>query len=104
MAVSEAPQVRSLSEQAEAAAAIGDCASAAEHLRKLAALQEADLGPRHPDLANTLNNLAVVAERAGDLETAEAAFRRACMITRIAFDAGHPSVATSARNLREFCE
>ena len=102
--MSEAPQARSLTELAEAAAAAGDCVSAARHLRNLAILQESELGPVHPDLANTLNNLAVVSERAGDLDAAEAAFRRACVITRTAFDADHPFVATSDRNLREFCE
>src|SRR5262245_28918002 len=104
MAASEAPQIRSLTELAEAAAAAGDYASAARHLHNLAALQEAQLGPAHPDLANTLNNLAVAAEQAGDLDTAEGAFRRASVITRAAFAAGHPSVTTSVRNLREFCE
>jgi hypothetical protein len=104
MAVGEALQIRSLTELAEAAAAVGDYASAARHLRDLASLQETELGPAHPDLANTLNNLAVAAEQAGDLDTAEGAFRRASVITRAAFDAGHPSVTTSARNLREFCE
>ena len=104
MAVSETPQLRTLTELAEAAAAVGDCAAAARHLQSLAALQEAELGPAHPDLANTLNNLAVVAERAGDFTTAEAAFRRAHVITRTRFDATHPSVTTTARNLREFCE
>jgi hypothetical protein len=104
MSLSEAPQARALTELAEAAAVGGDYASAARHLRNLAALQEAELGPAHPDLANTLNNLAVVSERAGELDAAEAAFRRACDIARAAFERDHPFVATSARNLREFCE
>jgi hypothetical protein len=104
MSLSDVPQAQSLTERAEAAAAVGDCVSAARHLRDLAALQEAELGPAHADLANTLNNLAVVSERAGDLDAAEAAFRRSCAITRAAFEADHPFVATSDRNLREFCE
>jgi len=78
--------------------------SAARHLRDLATWQESELGPTHPDLANTLNNLAVASERAGDLDAAEGAFRRACIITRTAIDADHSFVATSDRNLREFCE
>jgi hypothetical protein len=104
MSLSDAPQVRSLTELAEAAAAAGDCIAAARHLRNLADLQEGELGPAHPDLANTLNNLAVVSERAGDLDGAEAAFRRAEAIARIAFAPDHPFVTTSKRNLREFCE
>ncbi len=102
--MSEAPQARSLSELAEAAAAAGDFASAARHLQDLAAVQESELGPAHPDLANTLNNLGVASERAGELDRAEAAFRRASLITRTAFEADHPVVATADRNLREFCQ
>ena len=102
--MSEAPQARSLTELAEAAAAAGDFASAVRHLQDLAAVQEAELGPSHPDLANTLNNLGVASERAGELDRAEAAFRRASLIARTAFEADHPFVATAGRNLREFCQ
>jgi hypothetical protein len=101
--VSETPQAKSLTELAEAAAAAGDCVSAARHLRRLAALQEEELGASHPELANTLNNLAVVSERAGEIDAADAAFRRARAITREAFPPDHPFVATSERNLRDFC-
>jgi hypothetical protein len=40
-------------------------------MREVARIQEADLGPLHPDLANTLNNLAIVAEQTGQPEEAE---------------------------------
>ncbi len=40
-------------------------------------LQEASLGPLHPDLANTLNNLGVVCEITGNAADAERHFRRA---------------------------
>jgi hypothetical protein len=93
-----------LIEAAEHAAAGGDYASAALRLREAAAVQEGQLGPRHPDLAHTLNNLAVASERAGEMREAEAAYRRAYDLARAVLDPDHPFVATSEANLREFCE
>ena len=51
-------------------------ASAEDLLREAAALQEQTLGPDHPDLANTLNNLGVVCELADNPIDAEHYFRR----------------------------
>jgi hypothetical protein len=89
---------------AETAAAAGDFATAADQLREALAIQEATLGPRHPDLADTLNNLGVASERAQRLDDAEGFYRRALSVAMAAFDANHPFVATSRANLREFCE
>jgi len=91
-------------EAAEQAAAGGDYASAERHLRAAIAVQRATLGPRHPDLANTLNNLGVVCERAGNTVEAELSYRQAYAVARVALHPEHPFVVTSARNLREFCE
>ena len=68
---------RSVIEAAEQAAAAGDYASAERLLREAAGLQEASLGPLHPDVANTLNNLGVVCEITGKPDEAEQCFRRA---------------------------
>jgi hypothetical protein len=89
---------------AEQAAGSGDFVAAERHLRDAARLQEEALGPAHPDLANTLNNLGVVYERTGRTDEAEASYRRAYTIARETLAADHPFVATSAENLREFCE
>ena len=94
----------SLVEAAQQAAAAGDYPTAAHRLRDAAEWQERQLGPDHPDLVNTLNNLGVVLERSRRLEEAEGAYRRAHAIARKAFDATHPFVVTSAANLREFCD
>jgi hypothetical protein len=67
-------------------------------------LQEASLGPLHPDLANTLNNLGVVCEITNKHVDAEQYFRRAFSIATTALDPDHPFVATSGKNLRDFCE
>ena len=93
----------SVLESAEKAAASGDFASAERLLRDAARLQEASLGPLHPDLANTLNNLAVVCEMTEKPADAERYFRRAYDIATAALEPDHPFVATSRKNLEEFC-
>ena len=90
-------------EAAEQAAVADDLASADELLRGAARIQEAELGPLHPDLANTLNNLAVVAEKAGRLDDAETCYRRAVAIASASLPADHPMIAASRNNLEDFC-
>lgn len=100
----EPREPRSIIEAAEQSAAAGDYASAERLLREAAVLQEAGLGPLHPDLANTLNNLGVVCEINNNSLDAEACFRRAYAIATTALKPDHPFVATSRQNLRDFCE
>src|SRR5437762_2439748 len=88
---------------AEQAASAGDYASAEQLLREAALLQEASLGPLHPDLANTLNNLGVVCEITEKPADAEDCFRRACTIASTVLEPDHPFVATSRKNLEDFC-
>ncbi len=90
-------------DRAERAATAGDLASADELLTGAAKLQEKELGPHHPDLANTLNNLAIVAERAGRPAEAETLYRRAASIAAAAFPPDHPMVVASTQNLEDFC-
>lgn len=87
---------------AESAATAGNLASADELLRKAARIQEAELGPVHPELANTLNNLAIVAEKAGRPDEAETFYRRAASIAAAALPADHPMVVASRQNLEDF--
>jgi hypothetical protein len=100
----EARDPRSIVEDAEQAAAAGNYASAEDLLRQAAALQEQTLGPHHPDLANTLNNLGIVCEMTDNPIDAEHYFRRAYAIATATLAPDHPFVATSRRNLRDFCE
>jgi hypothetical protein len=95
---------RSIIEAAEQAAAAGNYASAEALLHEAALVQEAGLGPLHPDLAKTLNNLGVVCEITGNLIEAGRSFRRAFAIATTALGPDHPFVATSRKNLRDFCE
>jgi Protein of unknown function (DUF2914)/Tetratricopeptide repeat len=100
----EPREPRSIIEAAEQSAAAGNYASAETLLREAAALQEASLGPLHPDLANTLNNLGVVCEINDNPVDAELCFRRAYGIAMTALNPDHPFVATSRKNLQDFCD
>ena len=95
--------IQSVVEAAEQAARGGDYASAERLLTEVAGLQEASLGPLHPDLANTLNNLAIVCEITEKPADAERHFRRAYAIATAALPPDHPFVATSRKNLEDFC-
>jgi hypothetical protein len=99
----ESREARSIIEEAEQAAATGDYASAEGLLREAATLQEQTLGPQHPDLANTLNNLGVVCEMADNPIDAEHYFRRAYTVATATLAPDHPFVATSRKNLHDFC-
>ena len=99
----EPREARSIIENAVQAAAAGNYSSAEELLREAAALQEQTLGPHHPDLANTLNNLGVVCEKADNPIDAEHYFRRAYRIATATLASDHPFVVTSRKNLHDFC-
>jgi hypothetical protein len=101
-ATHEEPQ--SVVDAAQQAVAAGDHASAEQLLREAALLQEALLGPLHPDLANTLNNLGVVCEITDKPADAERCYRRAYAIATAVLEPNHPFVATSRKNLKDFCE
>lgn len=101
--MSEQPDPRDLLEMAEQAAIKGDFSSADQLLRSAARIQEATLGPLHPDLANTLNNLAIVAEKTSRLGDAETFYRRAATIAAASLPPDDPMVAESRRNLEDFC-
>ena len=92
-----------LIEAAQQAAAAGDYSEAERLLREAAAIQEVGLGSVHPDLASTLNNLALVCERTNKLDEAEQGYRRAHAIAVASLGPGHPFVTTSLKNLVDFC-
>jgi Protein of unknown function (DUF2914)/Tetratricopeptide repeat len=93
----------SMIEAAGQAAAAGDYPEAERLLREAVAIQEANLGSLHPDLAITLNNLALVCERTNKLDEAERGYRRAHAIALASLSPGHPFIVTSLENLLEFC-
>jgi hypothetical protein len=102
-AMSEPRNVRNILAEAERAASTGDLVSAEELLKDAAQLQQTELGPFHPDLANTLNNLAIIAERAGRPHDAETSYRRAVEIASASLPPDDAMVAASRQNLEDFC-
>lgn len=101
--MSELQSVLQLLAQAKRAADEGKLGSANELLLDAARIQEAELGPLHPELANTVNNLAVVAEMEGRLGDAETYYRRAVAIASASLPPDDPMVASSRKNLEDFC-
>ena len=94
---------RSIVQGVEQAEARGDHAAAERLLRQALALQESSVGPNHPDVANILNNLAIVCELNGKITDAEACYRRAYAIATASLPASDPFVTTSRENLEQFC-
>src|SRR5262245_154158 len=101
--MSELRDATRMLEAAGRAVVADDLASADELLRAAARIQEAELGPLHPVLANTLNNLAIVAEKRGRLGDAETFYRRAVAIACASLPVDHPMIAASRENLEDFC-
>lgn len=89
---------------AEHAAATGDLAAAESLLHVALREQEAQFGIAHPDVASTLNNLAVVCEMAGKFDEAGRFYQRASELTLAALGPDHPLTATSRDNLRAFLQ
>jgi hypothetical protein len=92
-----------LVEAAQQAAAAGDYSEAERLLREAAAIQEVSLGSLHPDLASTLNNLALVCERTNKFDEAESGYRRAHAIAVASLSPRHPFIGISLENLVDFC-
>ncbi len=57
------------------------------------------MGPEHPDVARSLNNLAMVYTDQGKYEEAEPLYQRSLAIEEKALGPEHPQVATSLNNL-----
>ena len=60
---------------------------------------EDNVGPNHPDVATSLNNLAELYKTQGHYAKAEPLYKRALSIKEKALGPNHPNVATSLNNL-----
>src|SRR5262249_14718706 len=67
--------------------------------QRVLAVREKTLGPNHPDVAQTLNNLANVYQSESKHARAEDLYRRAIAICEKALGPGHPDVAAILDNL-----
>ena len=79
----------------------GQYDSAVVVAKKALELAEKNVGPDHPDVAMSLNNLAELYRTQGQYVQAEPLYKRALAIYEKAFGPDHPNVATSLNNLAE---
>ena len=67
--------------------------------RRSAEIREAVFGPEHPDVANSLNNLAILLSELGKHAEAELLYRRSLAISEQVHGPEHADVASSLNNL-----
>ena len=67
--------------------------------KKALEVAEENVGPDHPDVAVSLNNLALLYKTQGHYAQAESLYKPALEIKEQALGPDHPSVATSLENL-----
>ena len=70
--------------------------------KKALKVAEEIVGPDHPSVATSLNNLALLYDTQGQYAAAEPLYKRALSIDEKALGPDHPSVATSLNNLARF--
>jgi tetratricopeptide (TPR) repeat protein len=75
-------------------------AEAEQLFRRILAMNEAALGPHHPDVASSVNNLAYLLEARGMLDEAEPLFRRALRVCEAALAPDHPTSPPASTTLR----
>jgi CHAT domain-containing protein/Tfp pilus assembly protein PilF len=78
---------------------IGHYAEAIPLAERVLVIREGVLGPNHPDVAVTLNSLAVLYKDTSDFARAESLFRRSLSIDEKVFGKDHPNLAITYGNL-----
>ncbi len=92
---------KSLDREAAELYGLGDYRQAVIITRQALSVAEKTFGPDHPNVAQSLNNLAVLYLNQGQYAQAEPLHKRALEITEKAFGPDHPDVATSLNNIAE---
>ena len=77
----------------------GRYAEAEPLYRRSLEIKEKQLGPDHPDVAGSLNNLAILYADQGRYAEAEPLYRRSLKIREAKLGPDHPDVAASLNNL-----
>jgi len=83
---------------------MGSYASAERIFKQVLKLQRAQLGEKHPYVANSLNNLALVLEKQGNYSEAEQLNRESLAMMKELLGDKHPGVAASMNNLATVLE
>src|SRR6185503_19523521 len=92
-------RVRALDAQASQLKTRGKYDEAESLYRQSLALNEATLGPDHPEVGASLNNLAALCEARGNYAEANRLFQRAITIKEKLLPPDHPSLAVSLNNV-----
>jgi len=79
--------------------ALGDLAGAKAACERAIKIWEANLGPKHPQVATGVNNLGNILHALGDLAGAKAAYERALKILEQFLPPGHPTIKIVQGNL-----
>ncbi len=78
---------------------IGAYSEAQDYLQQALSIRQHVLGPEHPDVASSLNNLAMLYYNQGKYEQAEPLYQQALSIVQHVLGPEHPDVAGSLNNL-----
>ena len=78
---------------------MGQYAKAEPLYQRSLKIRESKLGPDHPDVAQSLNNLATLYQDMGQYAKAEPLYQRSLKICESKLGPDHPDVATSLNNL-----
>jgi tetratricopeptide (TPR) repeat protein len=100
-AQAQAAEWLKLNQEAKALYGQGNYPQAIIVARQALSVAEKALGPDHPDVATSLNNLALLYDTQGQYAKAEPLYKRALATYEQALGPDHSSVATSLNNLAE---
>ena len=81
---------------------MGDYEKALPLYQRALEIREKVLGPQHPSVATTLNNLALLYESMGDYEKALPLYQRALEIRENVLGPQHPNTAIIRNNFMQF--
>jgi tetratricopeptide (TPR) repeat protein len=73
-------------------------------MERALAIDEAALGPHHPDVAIDLNNLGQLLHALGDFPTARPLMERAFSIFEAALGPDHPNTKIASNNLAQLLQ
>jgi CHAT domain-containing protein/Tfp pilus assembly protein PilF len=96
---SSEPDVKAMAERADELQSKRKYGEAATIWKQILPILEKILGPDHPDVAISLNSLAMLLKYQGQYAAAEPLYRRSLIILEKAFGPDHPDVATILNNL-----